>query len=163
MMRTNLNGGWGGPGGIAPGGIAPGGITPGGMEALDGDRSIPGGGGPFSIPAQMPKQWQQALKPSIQDRAGPVQHSWTDAKTQWQQALKPSIQDRAGPFSIPAYAIQWGGGGGGSLRKDNPKTNSSKSGYNDNREFIELFQRLKVLYNLIKEKQAMCKDPLTNQ
>ena len=70
MMRTNLNGGWGGPGGIAPGGIAPGGITPGGMEALDGDRSIPGGGGPFSIPAQMPKQWQQALKPSIQDRAG---------------------------------------------------------------------------------------------
>ena len=101
MMRTNLNGGWGGPGGIAPGGIAPGGITPGGMEALDGDRSIPGGGGPLSIPAQMPKQWQQALKPSIQDRAGPVQHSWTDSKTQWQQALKPSIQDRAGLFSIP--------------------------------------------------------------
>ena len=55
------------------------------------------------------------------------------------------------------------GGGGGNVRKDNPKTNSSKSGYNDNREFIELFQRLKVLYNLIKEKQAMCKDPLTNQ
>lgn len=46
-----LNGRCGGPGGMAPGGIAPGGRTPGGMEDLEGDRSIPGGGGPFNIPA----------------------------------------------------------------------------------------------------------------